>query len=196
MAQERLRQWRQEAKGKQLAARGLAAQMVFSYLELAEAPTYTGLMLDVGCGDGRRRAHFPNKCYIGLDPEPCGGVPDFPHCVGVAEFLPFRDHVFDAIMCVEALDHVIDPDKALAEMLRTLIPNGSLFIFVGTAHSPKMMSAYQQRQSYFEITEDQVHLHRFSPHILNQAISPCFQRIQFIEDDGYLACLASGRTDA
>jgi 2-polyprenyl-6-hydroxyphenyl methylase/3-demethylubiquinone-9 3-methyltransferase len=48
--------------------------------------------------------------------------------VGVGEDLPYDDSSFDAVVCVDVLEHVADLNKVLSEVARTLRPGG-LFLF-------------------------------------------------------------------
>jgi len=48
--------------------------------------------------------------------------------VGAGEALPYGDAAFDAVVCVDVLEHVADLDRVLAEVARTLRPGG-LFLF-------------------------------------------------------------------
>ena len=48
--------------------------------------------------------------------------------VGVGEALPYHRASFDAVVCVDVLEHVADLTKVLAEVVRTLRPGG-LFLF-------------------------------------------------------------------
>jgi 2-polyprenyl-6-hydroxyphenyl methylase/3-demethylubiquinone-9 3-methyltransferase len=48
--------------------------------------------------------------------------------VGVGEALPYADSSFDAVVCVDVLEHVADLHKVLSEIARTLRPGG-LFLF-------------------------------------------------------------------
>lgn len=47
---------------------------------------------------------------------------------GVGEALPYDDASFDAVVCVDVLEHVADLPKVLAEVARVLKPGG-LFLF-------------------------------------------------------------------
>ncbi|MBQ2261361.1 MAG: 3-demethylubiquinone-9 3-O-methyltransferase [Loktanella sp.] len=47
---------------------------------------------------------------------------------GMGESLPYGDDSFDAVVCVDVLEHVTDLNKVLAEVARTLRPGG-LFLF-------------------------------------------------------------------
>ena len=48
--------------------------------------------------------------------------------VGVGEALPYADGAFDAVVCVDVLEHVADLHKVLAEVQRVLRPGG-LFLY-------------------------------------------------------------------
>ena len=48
--------------------------------------------------------------------------------VGVGEALPYVNTSFDAVVCVDVLEHVADLNKVLSEVARTLRPGG-LFLF-------------------------------------------------------------------
>lgn len=189
-AQQQLTRWRQQRPPPDAAQQGLSPDMALLYLELAQTSPAARPLLDVGCSDGRRRTHFPGKRYIGLDPIPMDHPLPFPRFTGLAEHLPFCNAVFDAVLCVEVLDHVIAPDKALLEMIRTLTPDGALFVFVGTTQCDEGQAAYRKRQTRFTITEDQVHLHQFTSQRLQQILTPHFKRIECLSSGGYLACLA------
>lgn len=49
-------------------------------------------------------------------------------CVGDAERLPYGDACFDTVVCALALCNVPDPDRALAQMHRVLVPGGRLLL--------------------------------------------------------------------
>lgn len=48
--------------------------------------------------------------------------------VGVGEALPYDDASFDAVVCVDVLEHVADLNKVMAEVARVLRPGG-MFLF-------------------------------------------------------------------
>ena len=48
--------------------------------------------------------------------------------IGVGEHLPYSANAFDAVVCVDVLEHVEDLDKVIAESARVLKPGG-LFLF-------------------------------------------------------------------
>ena len=44
--------------------------------------------------------------------------------------LPYKDQSFDAVMAAHVLEHLPDPQRALAEMVRVLKPGGGVFLCV------------------------------------------------------------------
>ncbi|TVQ12219.1 MAG: 3-demethylubiquinone-9 3-O-methyltransferase [Leptolyngbya sp. DLM2.Bin27] len=100
-------------------------------------PSWQGLkVLDVGCGGGftcEFLAHLQAQVW-GIDQSArciaaaqthaeAGGLPITYRC-GVAEALPFESAAFDVVVCVDVLEHVADPQRAVAEVSRVLRPGG------------------------------------------------------------------------
>lgn len=52
--------------------------------------------------------------------------------VADAEDLPFKANQFEAVFCLEVLEHVLRPKKAILEMKRVLRPGGYLIVLVPT----------------------------------------------------------------
>jgi len=93
-------------------------------------------VLDVGCGDGRHiLAAAARGCYaVGVDYDPgelrkararLGGAP-VDLIAADASRLPFRDGVFEAVICTETLEHLPDDTGAMREIARTLVEGGLL----------------------------------------------------------------------
>ena len=94
------------------------------------------LVLDVGCGAGGHAVRAIRRCrrvicvdrdqtLIGLAPR---GEPNLYFLCGdfVAKGLP--DGPFDAVLCLDVIEHVDDRPALLAEIRRVLKPGGLLFI--------------------------------------------------------------------
>jgi ubiquinone/menaquinone biosynthesis C-methylase UbiE len=87
-------------------------------------------VLDVGCGEGiqteRCAHHLGQVPFMGVDlndPKLAAhwetrSRPGLAFRDAQADRLPFDDQAFDLVMSLEMLEHVEDPDKALAEMSR------------------------------------------------------------------------------
>lgn len=53
---------------------------------------------------------------------------DIAYDIGVGEALPYTAGTFDAVVCVDVLEHVVDLNEVLAEVARVLRPDG-LFLY-------------------------------------------------------------------
>lgn len=87
-----------------------------------------GSVLDVGCGDGCPHL-FPKGSYQGVDVVQ-RRTNGFPFELANAENLPFDDEEFHNILCRSVLQHVQNPERALAEMARVLVHGGRLCLEV------------------------------------------------------------------
>lgn len=97
-------------------------------------------VLDLGCAGGFMAEALAEKGarVTGIDPAAeaieaarahagAGGL-SIRYDVGVGEQLPYDNAAFDAVVCVDVLEHVADLDKVLAEVARVLTPGG-LFLY-------------------------------------------------------------------
>ena len=92
-------------------------------------------LADVGCGSGRYLAYlapcFPQLKLTGVDPSPrlLQQVPASSAAVlGNALRLPLGDARYDAAICIEALEHALTPERAVAELCRIVRPGGRVLI--------------------------------------------------------------------
>lgn len=84
-----------------------------------------GKILDIGSSKWNYpKEHFGKNNVITLDIEPPADV------IGNVMNMPFKDEEFDCIICLETLEHVENPLKAVEEIYRTLKPGGK---FIGSA---------------------------------------------------------------
>ncbi|WP_415919002.1 bifunctional 2-polyprenyl-6-hydroxyphenol methylase/3-demethylubiquinol 3-O-methyltransferase UbiG [Tateyamaria sp. SN6-1] len=94
-------------------------------------------VLDVGCAGGFMAEALAEKGanVTGIDPAvqaieaarahaAASGL-DIRYDVGVGEALPYEDAAFDAVVCVDVLEHVSDLAKVVSEIDRVLKPNGT-----------------------------------------------------------------------
>ncbi len=97
-------------------------------------------VLDLGCAGGFMAEALTGKGarVTGIDPAPQAIDAARRHAehsghtirydVGVGESLPYADEAFDAVVCVDVLEHVSDLFRVLAEIERVLKPGG-VFLF-------------------------------------------------------------------
>lgn len=90
-----------------------------------------GRVLDIGCADRWVERALPAGCeYIGLD-YPATGAAMYgsrPDVFGDAARLPLPDASVDAVVMLEVLEHLREPQAALAEAARVLRPGGRLLL--------------------------------------------------------------------
>ena len=87
-------------------------------------------MLDIGCGDGIFTDAFALACHcheiVGIDTSRRlvqHANSRFPTIVSdFSAPLPLKDASFDAVLCSEVIEHLIDPDLLLSEISRVLAP--------------------------------------------------------------------------
>ena len=97
-------------------------------------------VLDLGCAGGFMAEALDDRGarVTGIDPAAAAIAAARAHAdqagrrirydVGMGEDLPYPDADFDAVVCVDVLEHVQDLPRVLAEVARTLRPGG-LFLF-------------------------------------------------------------------
>jgi SAM-dependent methyltransferase len=92
--------------------------------------------LDVGCGDGRTAGVWlagRGTEYVGVDVSSTAvaqarelGLDA--RVIDDASQLPFEDDTFAGVIAVEVLEHLFEPQRAVAEFRRVLRPGGVLFV--------------------------------------------------------------------
>ncbi|MGM0588345.1 MAG: class I SAM-dependent methyltransferase [Bacteroidota bacterium] len=107
--------------------------------KINELPTGIRL-LDAGCGEQRLKKYCDHLTYVAMDFAEYDGKGDGSglqtgsfdqsnlDIVADITDVPEPDDSFDAILCVEVIEHVHNPVKALEELARLLKPGGTLII--------------------------------------------------------------------
>jgi SAM-dependent methyltransferase len=82
-----------------------------------------GRVLDVGCGTGHSFDELAPRETVGVDCEASAlaGQKRETHVADMRQ-LPFPDASFASVISVHSIEHVPDPDRALAEIARVLVP--------------------------------------------------------------------------
>ncbi|TNJ35501.1 class I SAM-dependent methyltransferase [Arenimonas terrae] len=96
-----------------------------------------GRALDVGCADRAAGAGLPGLShYVGLD-YPGTAIALYrtrPDVFADAARLPFSDGSFDCVLMLDVLEHVAEPEAALAEAGRVLNEGGQLLLTIPFAY--------------------------------------------------------------
>jgi SAM-dependent methyltransferase len=89
----------------------------------------SGRIADVGCGVGHSYRLLAPRETVGIDLDPAALAGQGRETV-VADMrsLPFPGGSFDGAIAVHSIEHVPDPERALAEMARVLKPGGAVVL--------------------------------------------------------------------
>lgn len=153
-------------------------------------PYLTGRVLDIGCGPQplpNYLANYPPALISGIDPlEPVAPHP-FDFVRGVAEYLPWRDGTFSAVIAATSLDHVLVPDLAFQEIVRVLAPGGTFLTWVAFVRGAAPYDPFDPNIKPI----DAYHLFHFSQEFFEGIVSKRFQIVERISYDGesYFYCL-------
>lgn len=100
-----------------------------------------GLVLD--CGSGKRQDYFDNVVNLEIADY------DTTDVRGVAEVLPFKDNVFDAVVSMSVLEHVKNPFLCAKEIARVLKPEGEIICSV-----PFLQPLHAYPNHYYNMTNE------------------------------------------
>lgn len=122
-------------------------QVAERYLEILrvyrDRPRPPKVVVDVGSNDGQACHEFGlgrDATFIGIDASGLllgrfqENLPDKTAVQADGSCLPLGDETADFLFCTETLEHLTDPDQAMAEFVRVLRPGGCLVIQSPNAH--------------------------------------------------------------
>lgn len=148
-------------------------EMEDSTAQLIEKYVLTGSkILDVGVGLGRLISRFPGLDRYGMDiamgylaQTKSKGIEV---CFAAVEDMPFKPLLFDAIVCTDVLEHVIDLNRALGKILEVLKSEGILILRVPYKED---LSPYTQKGYPYQMA----HLRTFDESSLKLLLSKVFE---------------------
>jgi 2-polyprenyl-3-methyl-5-hydroxy-6-metoxy-1,4-benzoquinol methylase len=140
--------------------------------------------LDAGCGVGYGAAMLARAgaaSVVGADIDPAAIAqarqrePSAEFIVADVSEMPFDDAEFELAVCFEAIEHVVDQDKALDELRRVLAPGGVLAI------SSPNRGVYEPGNPH--------HTREFTPDELSAALCARFKHVTLYRQHAWMATL-------
>jgi SAM-dependent methyltransferase len=123
---------------------------------IAEFTEANDRVLDAGCGTGETLAVFDDRDRYGVDIIPdyfdAASANGLDADIADIESMLYDDHTFDAVVCTDVLEHVLDLNAAVRELLRVLRPGGVLIIRVPDS---------EDLHDYLDAPWRYIHLRRF-----------------------------------
>lgn len=150
-------------------------------------------VLEVGCGAGNVLAQVRSKVRHGVDlsrfilrkAQNRLGASATVLC-STAEYLPYQDAQFDCVYCTEVIEHTIDPQVVIKEMLRVLKPRGVLIVTVpneglidrlkGVIESLGLYRLFFSSGEFSSPKSNEWHLHNFDKEMLVQVMGTGWER--------------------
>jgi SAM-dependent methyltransferase len=123
---------------------------LYNFVEQAGASlTPDARVLDAGAGQGRFRPEFAHTRYVGVDLAIGDVTWDYSGLDAICDLtrLPFAQNTFDAVICIQVLEHVSEPLQVLQEASRVLKPGGRLFL-----SAPQSWHQHQKPHDYYRYT--------------------------------------------
>jgi len=144
-----------------------------------------GLLLDLGCADGRGTIDLPGLGFraigVELDAVLAATLAQriSPVLQGVradGRALPFAEASFDGAVVIEVLEHVPSPERLLGDLCRVLRPGAVVCVAVPTAYSERIYARLHPR--YLVNSE---HVNRFTREALTEMVTGAGFEIERVE---------------
>jgi SAM-dependent methyltransferase len=142
---------------------------VAAYAACADLIPLEGRVLDLGCGVGHSFSLLAPRETVGVDLD-AGALQGQARETVVADMraLPFGDASFASVVSVQSIEHVPDPERALAEVVRVLAPGG-VAVFV----TPNRLTFGRPDEII-----DPFHFREYDPEELRAVCAPFFASVE------------------
>ncbi len=148
--------------------------------EIEERLDTHSAILDVGCGPTCSAQLFTVGLKTYLDPLMDSYLESYPEKLpegekicSTAEEIPKPDESFDVVLCVNALDHMLDPDKALAEMGRVMKRDG-IFVLGIFLHPSPIAMARRFIERWLPVFREDAHPYSYTLKIIREVLNNHF----------------------
>ncbi|HLY73103.1 MAG TPA: class I SAM-dependent methyltransferase [Planctomycetota bacterium] len=142
-----------------------------------------GRVLDAGAGECIYRPLFEGRRYVSTDRGVGDAGWDYAALDALADLerSPFREGIFDLVLCTETLEHVARPGRVLVELCRVLRPGGTLALSV-----PFLHPVHQAPHDFY----------RYTPFGLRHLLAEAgFDRVEVSASGGYFTYLRDQLSD-
>lgn len=109
-------------------------------------------ILDIPAGNGMVSDYLRKHGHVVTSADFNSERPDYAY-VNMEEALPFQNASFDVVMCLEGIEHVIEPSSLISEMCRVVKPGGTIIVSM-----PNVQSLHSRLEFLFTGT-----LYQFDP---------------------------------
>jgi methionine biosynthesis protein MetW len=154
-------------------------------------------ILDVGCGDGHFALHIKDRfveIYGAEIAKEAALVAQrqnvFTSVMDLNLSLSYKDNIFDAVTCLDVIEHLLDPGSLIAEIYRVLRPDGQSVLTTPNIRYFRNLNKLIFKGTFPHTSPDTFvwgggHLHYFTrKDINNLLINAGFKRIEFSINQG------------
>ncbi|HNX28973.1 MAG TPA: class I SAM-dependent methyltransferase [Syntrophomonadaceae bacterium] len=121
-------------------------------------------LIEEELGDMAVKCEFPSAEKLLSEP-----AREITFTEGSLDALDYPDNFFDAINCLDVLEHTYDPEKIVEQFARVLKPGGKVFITAPTRYGEVEQRIHESIEG--TMFPAMLHMHHFDPGTLNKLFS-------------------------
>jgi SAM-dependent methyltransferase len=127
----------------------LVNRIVDRHLRRVASGVASGRLVDVGCGDKPYEDTFRPyvTAHVGVDHVDTQHDLGIADLIGTAYAIPSPDTTFDTVLCTSVLEHLEEPEEALRESFRVLVPGGAAIYTI-----PHIWHLHEEPRDFYRFT--------------------------------------------